>query len=86
MRHRLRGHPSNRRLPAALCAQVVKVVKVVQVSYANFGPTVAEEYLGKWEGIKISKEAVRKLLIAAGVWRARPLRVKMVHRWRPREW
>jgi transposase len=81
MVHRLRGRPSNRRLPRALCA---RVVKAVQASYADFGPTLAAEYLGKREGIKISKEAVRKLLMAAGVWRARPRRVKTVHLWRPR--
>ena len=79
--HRLRGRPSNRKLPRAWCA---RVVKAVQVAYADFGPTLAAEYLAKREGIKISKEALRKLLIAAGVWKAHPRQVKAAHVWRPR--
>lgn len=50
----------------------------------DLGPTLAAESLAKREGVKISKEALRKLLIAAGVWKARPRRVKEVHTWRLR--
>ena len=79
--HRLRGRPSNRRLPGALCARVVKAVRG---SYVDFGPTLAAEYLAEREGIRISKEALRKLLIEAGVWKAHPRKVSAVHVWRPR--
>lgn len=79
--HRLRGRPSNRRLPVAMCARVVKAVRA---SYADFGPTLAAEYLAKREGIAISKEALRKLLMAEGVWKAHFRKVKAVHVWRAR--
>jgi transposase InsO family protein len=79
--HRLRGRPSNRQLPAPLRQQAVARV---QESYRDFGPTLAMAYLAKRERIAVSKETLRKWLIAAGVWKARRRRVKQVHTWRPR--
>ena len=79
--HRLRGRPSNRQLPAALRQRAVARVKE---SYRDFGPTLAREYLAKCDRIPVSKETLRKWLIEAGVWKARPRRVKEVHTWRPR--
>jgi len=79
--HRLRGGPSNRQLPAALRQRAVARVKD---SYRDFGPTLAMEYLAKRDRIQVSKETLRKWLVEAGVWKARPRRVKEVHTWRPR--
>ncbi len=79
--HRRRGRPSNRRLPKALRERAVTRGRE---SYRDFGPTLAMEYLAKRDGITLSKETLRQWLIAAGVWKARPRRVKEVHTWRPR--
>jgi transposase len=79
--HRSRGRPSNRKLPEAWHQRAVACVKE---SYRDFGPTLAMEYLAKRDGIAVSKETLRQWLIAAGVWKARPRRVKEVHSWRPR--
>jgi hypothetical protein len=59
-----------------------KAVKLVKREYADFGPTLAAEYLAKDHGLEVSKETLRKWLMAAGVWKRR--RVEEVHRWRAR--
>jgi len=79
--HRLRGRRSNRRLPDKVRAKIVKLVKA---KYHDFGPTLACEYLAKEDGVAVSKETLRQLLIAAGLRRARRRRVEEVHAWRAR--
>ena len=79
--HRLRGRESNRRLPESVRAQVVKLVKA---KYRDFGPTLACEYLAKNDGVEVSKETLRQLLMAAGLRRGKRRRVEEVHEWRPR--
>jgi transposase len=61
--HRLRGRASKRRLPEAVRQKVVKIVKR---EYADFGPTLAAEYLAEQHGIQVSKETLRHVLMAAG--------------------
>ena len=79
--HRSRGQPSNRKLPEAWRA---RAVGRVQAAYRDFGPTLAAEYLAERDGMEVSKETLRQWLMAAGIWKARPRRVKAVHTWRPR--
>ncbi len=79
--HRLRGRRSNRRIGEKTQREAVKRVKA---KYADFGPTLAAEYLAGGEGIKVSKETLRKWLIEAGVWKRKARRVEEVHVWRPR--
>lgn len=79
--HRARGRPSNRKLPEAWRA---RAVARVQAAYRDFGPTLAAEYLAARDGIRVSKETLRQWLRVAGIWKARPRRVKEVHTWRPR--
>ena len=79
--HRLRGKASNRRLPASLRAQVLKLVKV---KYPGFGPTLACEYLANKEGVELSKETLRQWMMAEGLRRVRHRQVEEVHTWRPR--
>ena len=79
--HRSRGRPSNRKLPEARRA---RAVARVQAAYRDFGPTLAAEYLAARDGIRVSKETLRQWLKAAGIWQARPRRVKEVHTWRSR--
>lgn len=79
--HRLRGRASNRRLPEKVRARLLKLVKA---KYRDFGPTLACEYLAQDDGVRVSKETLRQLLIAAGLRRGRRRRVEDVHTWRPR--
>jgi len=55
-----------------------------QEVYRGFGPTLASEYLRDKHQVKIGREALRQIMIAAGLWRARRERVEAVHEWRPR--
>ena len=79
--HRLRGRASKRRLPEAVRQRVVKLVKR---EYADFGPTLAAEYLAKRHGVQVSKETLRQVLMAAGVWKRKRRRGEEVQVWRPR--
>jgi transposase len=79
--HRLRGKESNRRLPESLRTKVLKLVKA---KYRDFGPTLACEYLAQDDGVEVSKETLRQMLIAAGLRRGKRRRVEEVHGWRPR--
>jgi transposase len=65
--HRLRGRVPPRRLGERRRGQILQLVKAKS---RDFGPTLAAEYLGEKEGIVISKESLRQLLIEAGLWRA----------------
>jgi transposase len=79
--HGLRGRPSRRRIAGRVQQ---RAIQLYQREYGDFGPTLAAEYLAERHGIAISKETLRKWLLQAGVWKAKPRRVKEVHSWRPR--
>ncbi len=78
--HRLRGRPSNRKIPDPLQKRVLARVRQ---RYADFGPTLAAEHLAQ-EGLPVSRETLRKWMTIAGLWRPRPQRVNAVHVWRER--
>ena len=80
--HRLRGRPSNRALPEALCQKAVAILS--REVYRGFGPTLASEYLEKKHRLKIGREKLRQIMMRAGLWRARRQKVEKVHVWRPR--
>lgn len=71
-----RGRPSNRRLPEALQADAIALVRE---RYADFGPTFAAEKLAEVHGIHLSRETLRKLMMAAGLWKDRRARRKKVY-------
>lgn len=79
--HGLRGQRSNRRLQEEMAARAVAAVRT---QYADFGPTLAAEYLAKDVGITLSRETLRRLLIREGIWKAKPRKLREVHVWRPR--
>ncbi|OYU37273.1 ISNCY family transposase [Novosphingobium sp. PASSN1] len=62
---RRRGRPSNRRHSDAFRQRVITLVRE---HYADFGPTLAAEYLSERHQITISHETLRKLMIEAGLW------------------
>ena len=74
------GVPSN-----ALIAGSVRerFVALIGEHYADFGPTLACEYLVARHGYTGSVETLRGWMIAAGLWKAKRTRVKRIHS--PRE-
>jgi hypothetical protein len=80
--HGLRGRPSNRRI-AAKTRQKAKKILGTNV-YSDFGPTLASEHLARDHGIRIGREALRQLMIEAGLWKVRRHKKEQVHVWRPR--
>jgi transposase len=80
--HKLRGRPSNGRLGEKTRQNAVRILS--QEVYAGFGPTLASEYLAKKHGVRIGREALRQIMIGAGLWRPRRQSAKPVHQWRQR--
>lgn len=75
MASRRRGRPSNRRLSDDIRTAAIALVRA---RYHDFGPTFAAEKLAELHDLHLSKETLRKLMIAAGLWterRARRARV-----------
>ncbi len=79
--HRLRGQPSNRRLPRALRQRVLTRYRQ---RYAGFGPTLAQEKLHERDRLTVSRETLRQWLQAAGLWQ-RQRRQGPQHVWRERK-
>jgi hypothetical protein len=80
--HGLRGRASHRKLSEDTRSKAIAVLS--QEVYRGFGPTLASEYLAKKHKLIIGREALRQLMIGAGLWRNRRQKVKSVHEWRPR--
>lgn len=80
--HGLRGRASNRKLGQQEREKIVQILS--QQLYRGFGPTLASEYLAQKHAVHIGREALRQIMIAAGLWRARGQKVEKVHQWRPR--
>ena len=78
IQHRSRGKRSSRRLPEKL---VLRVVQLYQEKYQGFGRTLMSEKLLELEGIEISKETIRTLLIDAGQWQT-GRKVRTHRQWR----
>jgi len=78
--HRLRGRSSNRRLSKRFAQRVLARVRQ---RYADFGPTLAAEHLLQ-DGLRVSRETLRKWMHRAGLWQVRRKRLKQVHVWRER--
>lgn len=79
--HGLRGRASNRKHDANL---VLQAQGLVAQHYGDFGPTLAAEMLAEHHGISLSIESVRTLMRQAGLWRAKPKRLKPIHPLRER--
>lgn len=76
-----RGRVSNNQLSEATR---VKALDLLGNKYRGFGPTLACEKLVEVEGLKISKESVRKMMLVAGLWKARRVRKIVTHQMRER--
>ncbi|HVX56494.1 MAG TPA: ISNCY family transposase [Candidatus Saccharimonadales bacterium] len=80
--HALRGRPSNRRLSEEVRQKAVAILSLPE--WKGFGPTLASYHLAKDHGIRIGREALRQMMSAAGLWRAKQQKVGNAHVWRPR--
>ena len=80
--HGLRGRPSNHRFPEPVRAQALQILG--EDVYRGFAPTLAGEYLAQQHGVVVSRETLRKWMIAAGLWRAHRQSEQEVHLYRPR--
>ncbi|MDE4276366.1 ISNCY family transposase [Phaeobacter gallaeciensis] len=71
IRHKARGRPSNRRIDPGLREFAVSLVRE---QFADFGPTLAAEKLEELHGLKVSRETLRKWMVADGLWQSRKQR------------
>lgn len=78
--HKNRNKPSTRRINADIEEQIIHIIKL---KYPDFGPTLAAEKLAEIDGIKISNETLRKLLIKHGLWKAKQNK-RLIHQPRAR--
>lgn len=76
-----RGMASNRRLPEELRTRAMAIVRE---RYHDFGPTLAQEKLLELHKVQVSKETVRKWMVADGIWVTRAARGPKVHQPRQR--
>jgi transposase len=81
--HGLRGRQSNRKLNEDVRSRAVTVLS--QEVYRGFGPTLASEYLAKKHKLAIGREALRQLMMEAGLWRGKRQKVAAIHEWRARK-
>jgi transposase len=75
------GRPSNNQLCPAVMDQALRIIRQ---RYADFGPTLACEKLRECHGLSLSKETVRKLMFAVGLWIPRKLRAPTIYQPRNR--
>ena len=76
-----RGRPGNRKLDEATA---YRALILIRDRYADFGPTLACEKLRECHGLTLSKETVRHLMTAAGLWIPRKQRPPKIHQPRNR--
>lgn len=79
--HGNRGRKSKRRLKRGIRERIIELRRK---KYIDFKPTFFSEKLREEEGIKVSKETVRKILIEEGEWEVRGRRKKHC-KWRERK-
>lgn len=79
--HQSRGQVSNRAMDSFKRDQIVLLIKQ---QYSDFGPTLASEKLLEIQGISVSAEKVRLLMIEQGLWRVKQRRHVVIHTYRER--
>ena len=79
--HKSRGRVGNRALDGEKKQQVVLRIKK---QYPDFGPTLASEKLAERDGIVVSRETVRQLMIQEQLWKAHHRKEIVIHTYRER--
>ena len=80
--HAARGRASNRKISAKVEKRAAAILS--KPLYADFGPTLAAEYLQQRHGIHVGRETLRGWMAAAGLWKPRRRKPRRAHLWRPR--
>lgn len=80
--HGNRGREAQNKTPTEL---EERIAAIIEAKYADFGPTLASEKLLEHEGIKISHEKLRQIMISEGLWKVRKRRDGPVYMWRERK-
>lgn len=81
--HKNRGKQSNRKINDN---KLEKIKKYIKEKYYDFGPTLAAEKLDEDDGIKLSKETARNIMVEMNLWKTKPRKQsKNKHSWRPRK-
>ena len=73
---RRRGKPSNNQLDAEI---VQEVTDLIYKHYCDFGPTLAHEKLTEKHALQISRESVRRIMIAEGLWKPKHAKRPLPH-------
>jgi len=76
-----RGRPSNNRLAGEVKQKALDLLKS---KYVGFRPTMAHEKLVELEGLRISDERVRQLMIEEELWKPKKARKLVTHQMRER--
>src|SRR5262249_33371259 len=80
--HGLRGMPSKRRIKEKIRRKAMQILS--REDYLGFGPTLASEELERRDQIVVSRETLRKWMIAEKLWRAGKRKMEQIHVMRPR--
>ena len=78
--HRSRGRESPRKMPEATADRIARIIRS---RYPDFSPLLASEKLRERHRIEVSREKVRQVMMAKGLWKRRRFR-KEAHFWRER--
>ena len=76
-----RGKPSNNRM---LPEKREAIIEKLQTEYTDFGPTLASEKLKEREGLKVSKETVRQIMIQEGLHKPKKRKIERIRQMRER--
>lgn len=79
--HQARGKVSNRAVPDT---EKERAVSLIKERYSDFGPTFACEKLQKLNGISLSDETIRNMMIKAGLWIPKKRKTGNTHPYRAR--
>ena len=71
MIHKARGRTSNNQLISGIREYMIGLVRL---RYADFGPSLAAEVLLAKDGVKVSRETLRKWMVEDGLWLSRKQR------------
>ncbi|MEN6560943.1 MAG: ISNCY family transposase [Acidobacteriota bacterium] len=78
--HRGRGRPSPRKMSEAMADRIAAIIRT---RYPDFSPLLASEKLRERHRIEVSREKLRQVMMAKGLWKRRRFR-KAAHFWRER--
>ncbi len=79
--HQSRGRVGNKAMKEE---KKEKIIGLLKQHYADFGPTLAAEKLLERDGIQVSEEKVRLLMIEQGLWKAKQKKQVVIHTYRER--